>query len=115
MTINIKGREYALATTLRVAYMVQGMHNHAPYSEVFEKIGAMTVEDQIGILYCAFKCANPIDATTITQKIFTDYYFDNFTLKDLLDQLKELVEGIMGTSEKTSAPESNESSEVTPL
>lgn len=102
----IDGQEYPLATTLRVAYMVQGQHNHKPYTEVFKGIGDMTVEDQIGILYAAFCCANPgvQDIKTgkmrpqFTRDEFQNYYLDNYNLKDLMDQLQEVIQGIMGTT-----------------
>lgn len=98
MTITINGREYSMATTLRVAYLVQGQHNHRAYSEVFQRIGDMTVEDQLGMLYCSFQCANP---SVFSKQEFTDYCLDNMNLKEMLDKLKELVEGIMGTSLET--------------
>lgn len=104
----IDGQEYPLATTLRVAYMVQGQHNHKPYTEVFKNIGDMTVEDQIGILYAAFCCANPGVQDTKTGKIrplftreeFQNYYLDNYNLKDLMDQLQGVIRGIMGTTDE---------------
>lgn len=104
----IDGQEYPLATTLRVAYMVQGQHNHKPYTEVFKNIGDMTVEDQIGILYAAFCCANPgvQDIKTgkmrpqFTREEFQNYYLDNYNLKDLMDQLQEVIKGIMGTTDE---------------
>lgn len=92
----INGVEYPLATTLRVAYLVQGQHNHKPYAEVFKDIGDMTIEDQIGIIYCAFKCANADSTVVISKQSFIDYYLDNFTLKEVLNQLQEIVKGIMG-------------------
>lgn len=107
LTTNILGTEYPLATTLRVAYMVQGQHNHAPYTEVFKNIGDMPLEDQIGIIYCAFKCANPEVSITMTLKNFTDYYLDNVNLKTLMQQLQELIKGILGTEDEN-APETSE-------
>ena len=41
VTTTINGVDYELATTLRVAYKVQGQHNHAPYSKVFSEISDM--------------------------------------------------------------------------
>ena len=38
MTTTINGTEYSLGTTLRVAYKVQGQHNHKPYTEVFQLV-----------------------------------------------------------------------------
>ena len=117
MTINIKGTEYDMATTLRVAYKVQGQHNHEPYSKVFEKIGDMTVEQQLGILYCSFECANPEVAKQFTQIEFINYCLDNMNLKDMLDKLKELVQGIMGTdgTEPSQEPTAGTADEATPL
>lgn len=104
LVTNIDGREYPMATTLRVAYEVQGQHNHKPYAEVFKDIGNMVVEQQIDILFASFKCANPEIAAegkvksidTITKQKFRDYYLDNYNLKDLMDQLQAIVKGIMG-------------------
>lgn len=96
MYTTINGVEYPLATTLRVAYLVQGQHNHKPYAEVFKDIGDMTIEDQIGIIYCAFKCANADSTVVISKQSFIDYYLDNFTLKEVISQLQEIVKGIMG-------------------
>ena len=96
MYTTINGVEYPLATTLRVAYLVQGQHNHKPYTEVFKDIGDMTIEDQIGIIYCAFKCANADSTVVIPKQSFIDYYLDNFTLKEVINQLQEIVKGIMG-------------------
>ena len=96
MYTTINGVEYPLATTLRVAYLVQGQHNHRPYAEVFKGIGDMAIEDQIGIIYCAFKCANTDSTVIMPKQNFIDYYLDNFTLKEVINQLQEIVKGIMG-------------------
>ena len=97
MTTTINGTEYSLSTTLRVAYKVQGQHNHKPYTEVFQGLGDMTLEQQINILYASFQCANPEAAKEITSQTFLDYYLDNYNLKIVMDQLKAVVQGIMGT------------------
>lgn len=98
MTIVYKGAEYPLAQTLRVAYMVQGQHNHQPYTKVFERIGEMTIEEQINILYASFKCANPevVVAQNITSQVFLEYYLDNYNLKDVMEQLQAVIKGITG-------------------
>lgn len=102
LSINYMGTDYSLATNLRVAYNVQGQHNHKPYTEVFKDIGDMTVEDQLGIIYCAFKCANP--DTIVTREQFQNYLLDNMNLKDMLDVLQGIIQGIMGTSDEKEAP-----------
>lgn len=97
MTIIINQQEFPLATSLRVAYVVQGMNNHQAYTKVFERMGDMTLEEQIGILYAAFKVANPEQAQFITQANFLNSYLDTYNLSDLMNQLKELIGAIMGT------------------
>lgn len=97
MNVTINGVDYPLATTLRVAYKVQGQHNHKPYSKVFSEIGDMTLEDQIGILYAAFQVANP--EVSMKQDQFLNHYLDQYNLKVLMDQVKDVVQGIMGTEE----------------
>lgn len=95
--IELNGKEYPLATTLRVAFMVQGQNNHKPYTEVFKELGDMGVEKQIGVIYAAFACANKQEAETVwTEAVFRDYCFDNFNIKDLMEQLSQVIAEIMG-------------------
>lgn len=94
VTTTINGVEYPLATTLRVAYQVQGQHNHKPYSKVFADIGDMGIEDQIGILFCAFQVGNP-DVQMLKQT-FINYYLDNMNLKQIMTQLKAVIQEITG-------------------
>ena len=94
VTTVIDGVEYPLATTLRVAYQVQGQHNHKPYSKVFADIGDMTIEDQIGILFCAFQVGNP--SVQMMKQSFINYYLDNMNLKQIMDQLKAVIQEITG-------------------
>lgn len=98
MTTVINGQEYTLATTLRVAYMVQNQHNHKPYTEVFQNLGDMPLEDQINVLYAAFACANREQANFITKQTFLDYYLDHYNLKEVMKQLEGVIQGITGTS-----------------
>lgn len=97
MLIKFNGIEYPLATTLRVAYKIQGQHNHKAYSKIFSEVGDMSLEDQIGMLYAAFQIANP--ETKVLQQSFLDNYLDNYNLKFLMDQIKELIQGIMGAEQ----------------
>lgn len=96
LTVKINGAEYPLANTLRVAYKVQGQHNHKPYTEVFKSIGDMHLEDQIGLLYAAFECANPDDARTIKRADFLESYLDTYNLKVMMDHIQGVIKGIMG-------------------
>lgn len=96
ISVKINGVEYPLATTLRVAYKVQGQHNHKPYTEVFKAIGDMHLEDQIGILYAAFECANPEAIFIIKRQDFLESYLDTYNLKIMMDHIQGVIKGIMG-------------------
>lgn len=113
LTTIINGAEYPLSTTLRVAYKVQGQHNHKPYTEVFKSMGDMTLEQQINILYASFQCANPEQAQFIKAQNFLDYYLDNYNLKVVMDQLQAVIEGIMGTELESQDKASAEDQETT--
>ena len=96
LTVKINDVEYPLATTLRVAYKVQGQHNHKPYTEVFKSIGDMVLEDQIGILYAAFECANPTEVAKIKRQTFLDAYLDTYNIKIMMNHIQTVIKGIMG-------------------
>lgn len=94
--IQIDGTFYEYASTLRVAYDLQGQFNHKPYMEVFSGMSEMKVEDQLKVLYTAFKVGNPDVAIDITFTKFMNYYFDNFNLKNLLDDIKLFSARMLG-------------------
>lgn len=98
-SIVLDGKTYELATTLRVAYRVQGQNNHKPYSEVFANLGDMPLEDQVGILYEAFWCANPAARAQYTRQQFLEEYLDHYNVKQMMLQLKTVIQGIMGVSD----------------
>lgn len=96
LAITIRGNEYELATTLRVAYNIQGQHNHRSYIEIFEDIDKMTLEQQIGIVYASFQAANPDGAKLIKQSDFLNEFLDNYNLTELMKYVKDIIAGIMG-------------------
>ena len=96
LSINLFGQEYALSNKLRVAYRVQGQHDHKPYTEVFSGVGDMPIEDQIGIIYESFWCANPEARDKISRQQFLEEYLDKYDVKALMEQLREIIQGIMG-------------------
>lgn len=95
----INGTEYELASTLRVAYKIQGQHNHKPYLEIFQNIDKMPIEQQIDIIYAALECSNPQAASSITRLGLLNYYLDNFTLKEVMNQLQGIIKGITGADD----------------
>lgn len=103
MTITIKGKEYELATTLRVAYMIQGQHNHKAYLDIFQGLESMKLDDQIRMIYASFKCANR-DAD-IKEQEFVDEVLDNLGLMEMMDLIRNIIDGITygGMSEEKRA------------
>ena len=99
LSINLFGQDYALSNKLRVAYRVQGQHDHKPYTEVFSGVGDMPIEDQIGIIYESFWCANPEARDKISRPQFLEEYLDKYDVKTLMEQLREIIQGIMGVKD----------------
>ena len=99
-TVKFKDKEYPLATTLRVAYRIQGHHNHKPYAEIFKGIGDMTLEDQVGIIYESFLCGSRYDLNVqnIKRTEFLEDFLDNYTLSEMMNMLQEVIKGIVGES-----------------
>lgn len=109
MNIKLGDKEYELATTLRVAYKIQGMNDNKPYLDVFANIGNAGLEDQINLLYAAFSIGNPEEAKTITQKIFLNNVLDEgLHVDDLIEMLNAVTEGIMGPKLIADAKKSRE-------
>lgn len=108
LTITIRGNEYELATTLRVAYNIQGQHNHRSYIEIFEDIDKMTLEQQIGIVYASFQAANPDSSKLIKQSDFLNEFLDNYNLTELMKYVKDIIAGIMGKDLPEVEPSDNE-------
>ena len=108
LSINLFGQEYALSNKLRVAYRVQGQHDHKPYTEVFSGVGDMQIEDQIGIIYESFWCANPEARDKISRQQFLEEYLDKYDVKSLMEQLREIIQGIMGVKDDDLAAAASE-------
>ena len=105
LAITIRGNEYELATTLRVAYNIQGQHNHRSYIEIFEDIDKMTLEQQIGIVYASFQAANSDSSKLIKQSDFLNEFLDNYNLTELMKYVKDIIAGIMGKDLENINPE----------
>lgn len=100
LKIEINGKEFPLAATLRVAYKIQGQHGHKSYMEVFREMETMTVEQQIGMLWAGFEVANPEEAKNITQTGFLNYCLDNLDLGDLMEKLSALSQTMLGRGDE---------------
>ena len=93
-TIVINNTEYSLATTLRVAYVLQGMNNHKPYLDIFQEIDKMTIEKQIEFLYAAYTVAST--GETMSKSDFLNLCLDNLDLSEIMKGIKSIIKGITG-------------------
>lgn len=96
LTVTFRDREFPLAATLRVAYNLQGQHNHRSYIDIFQSIDKMTLEEQIGIVWAAFAAANRDEATFIKSKDFREDILDRYNVGELMEMVGEIISGIMG-------------------
>lgn len=94
-TINVKigEKEYTLATTLRVAYILQGMNNHKSYLDIFKEIDKLPLEKQIEFMYAAYTVATP---EAISKDEFLNICLDNLNLSDVMKYIKDIISGITG-------------------
>lgn len=92
MEMELKGVTYEMATSLRVAYKIQGMNNNKSYAKVFEGVGDMGIEEQIGLLYASFSVANP---GTLSKQEFLDAVLDEYGIAQVMEKLSELIEAMM--------------------
>lgn len=92
MTFMYKGHKYEMAETLRVAFKIQELNKHKPYTQVFKEMGDMPIEQQIKILYAAFDLANPGVASELE---FRDYCLDNLGMEQFTQALEDLVDSLM--------------------
>lgn len=89
--INYAGEEYPLATTLRVAYAIQGKFNHKPYAQIFQELDTLGIDGQLKLLYTAFNLANP---NVATEAEFINYHLDHGNLSEINVLIAKLLEGI---------------------
>ena len=85
---------YPMATTLRVAYVLQGMNNHKPYLDIFQEIDKMTIEKQIEFLYAAYTVAST--GETMSKSDFLNLCLDNLDLSEIMEGIKNIIKGITG-------------------
>lgn len=94
MILEIAGKEYSCATTLRVAYELQKEFGGKPYTAVFDSLKTSTLEDQVRVLYTSFKILNP---NVMTFREFLDTLLDAWTLKQVMDALSGIISALTGT------------------
>lgn len=114
-SITYKGLQYPLATSLRVAYNVQGLNNHASYIDIFRDLGTQPIEKQVEVLYVSFSIANPSDSKAVSKQAFLDDILDTYNLNDLLEALHDVITGIMGPDVATATADAEAEADAPPV
>lgn len=113
--ISLNGVDYPLATSLRVAYKIQGQHNHKSYAKIFEEVRDMPIEQQVNMLYASYEIANKSNTSLPlwSQQQFLDYFLDNYNLTILMKYLEQIIGGILGKdlNEETETVEGEDESD----
>lgn len=94
ITIKLGDQTYTLATTLRVAYILQGMNGHKSYLDIFKEIDKMTLEKQIEFLYAAYTVGT--NKELMSKDEFLNMCLDNLDLSDVMNYIKQIISGITG-------------------
>lgn len=113
ITRKIGDEEFNFATTLRVAYKIQGYNNHTSYTKIFREITEATVEKQVEILYAAFQIAEPVKSLSYKQQDFLAFVLDNCSTRELMSVLTDILMGITGATEADIDDEDDEDEDET--
>ena len=97
MIIELSGKEYEIAKSLRVAFEMQKDFGKLPYMKIFEEITDRPLEDQIKMIYVAFRIKNP---NVMTKDEFIDLVLDEWTLDGVWDVINKLMNAITGKKDK---------------
>lgn len=102
--VEIAGKDYELADTLRVIYDIKDITGAKNLREALQSLTALDVDDQIKLLYAAYKANknNP----TMSANDFKDLILDNCGVFAITDMFNDLANGLMYSGLTPEAAES---------
>lgn len=102
--VEIAGKDYELADTLRVIYDIKDITGAKNLREALQSLTALDVDDQIKLLYAAYKANknNPI----MSANDFKDLILDNCGVFAITDMFNDLANGLMYSGLTPEAAES---------
>lgn len=91
--VEIAGKTYELADTLRVVYSIKDITGAKSLKEALQSLTALDVDDQIKLLFAAYKAnkSNP----EMSQEEFKDLILDNCGVFAIVDMVNDLANGLM--------------------
>lgn len=91
--VEIAGKSYELADTLRVIYSIKDITGAKNLREALQSLTALDVDDQIKLLYAAYKANKNNPA--MSQEEFKDLILDNCGVFAIMDMVNDLANGLM--------------------
>ena len=91
--VEIAGKNYELADTLRVVYAIKDITGAKNLREALQSLTALDVDDQIKLLYAAYKANKNNPA--MSQEEFKDLILDNCGVFAIMDMVNDLANGLM--------------------
>lgn len=91
--VEIAGKSYELADTLRVVYSIKDITGAKNLREALQSLTALDVDDQIKLLYAAYKANKNNPA--MSQEEFKDLILDNCGVFAIMDMVNDLANGLM--------------------
>lgn len=91
--VEIASKSYELADTLRVVYSIKDITGAKNLREALQSLTALDVDDQIKLLYAAYKANKNNPA--MSQEEFKDLILDNCGVFAIMDMVNDLANGLM--------------------
>jgi hypothetical protein len=101
LEITLKDKKYDIDDTLEVAYEMQTDFDK-PYTEVFAGMKRSYLQDQIKVIYTAFRILNP---GVFTYEQFFKLVLKEWNLNVILDKVNTIMANITGPAPASTAGE----------
>lgn len=97
LTLTLNGRDYELATSLRVVYALKDISHAASLQEAINSITRLDLDGQIALLYAAYKAGGGKNDNSVSQTNFADEVLDNLGIFAITDKINALADGLLYT------------------
>lgn len=95
MLLHIKGKDYELATSLRVVYALRDISHAKNLQEAIGSISKLDLDGQLELLYASYKAANSKCADCMNRADFIDMLLDNLGIFAISNYINLLADGLL--------------------
>ena len=95
VTIKIKGKDVALATTLRVVYSLRDISHAGSLQEAIGSISKLDLDGQLELLYAAYKAGDGRQPDAYGRNEFIDSILDTMGIFAISNAINQLTEGLL--------------------